>query len=549
MDALRPHLFDLKKSFIYSLEEFYRGRATVPFAFGDHVLDAERRELYRAGVRVALEPQVFDLLLYLVENRTRVISKDDLIEHIWRGRAVSNSALGARLNSARSAVGDSGAAQRIIRTLPRKGVRFVAEVEEHTTAPQVTIMVAPPPRLAQKPSVAVMRFRNLSSDPEQAYFSEGIVDEIVTALSRIRWLSVFSYNSIPPDEARQGKVSQVGRDFGAQYLLEGSVRKLRQRLRITGRLLDAQTGRHVWADRFEGSIKAVFELQDRVAAGVAGVIEPALQAAEAVRSSGLATDDMTAYDLYLRAHALYLSGAKRVSEALGLLEKAVARDPHFAPALAWAGTCCFRLVSDGRSSDPTADRLRSVAFARRALEVGGDDPGILANAAQALAFFGQDIDAMAALADRALTLNPNFARGWFCSGAIHLWAGQIEVAIEHANTALRLSSWNRVAPSLGLIGMAHFLGQRFDKAISTLLLAIEEDPSYPQPYRYLAASYAHLGRLGQARAVIERLRAAAPLVVPDPSYLRNPEHRQLYLSGVLLAIGHKASVLSAYTGS
>ncbi len=521
----------------------------MPFAFGDHVLDAERRELYRAGALVALEPQVFDLLLYLVENRTRVISKDNLIEYIWRGRAVSNSALSTRLNSARRAVGDSGAAQRIIRTLPRKGVRFIAEVEEQKALPQVAIMVAPPPALAQMPSVTVMRFHNLSGDPEQAYFAEGIVDEIVTALSRIRWLSVFSFNSITSDETRPAEVGQAGRKFGAQYLLEGSVRKLGQRLRITGRLVDAQTGRHVWADCFEGSIKGVFELQDRVAAGVAGVIEPALQAAEAIRSDGLATDDMTAYDLYLRAHALYLSGAKRVPEALRLLEKAVARDPRFAPALAWAATCCFRIVSDGRSADPAADRLRSIAFARRALEDGSDDPAILANAAQALAFFGEDAHAMTALVDRALALNPNFARGWFCSSAIRLWSGQIEVAIEHANTALRLSSWKRVAPSLGVIGMAHFLGRRFDKAIPTLLLAIEEDPSYPQPYRYLAASYAHLGQPDQARAVIDRLQAAASLVVPDPNYLRNPEHRQLYLSGVLLAIGHKASALSAHTGS
>jgi len=181
-------------------------------------------------------------------------------------------------------------------------------------------------------------------------------------------------------------------------------------VRITGQLIDVATGVHLWADRFDGSLEDVFDLQDKVASSVAGVIEPALQAAETARSVGRPTADLTAYDLYLRAYPMHLSSARQIPEALGLLEQAIARDPRYGPALAWAAVCCMRLIIDGRGEDPAADRLKGADFARRALEVAGDDPGILANAAQALAYFGEDIGAMMALVDRALSLNPNFAR-------------------------------------------------------------------------------------------------------------------------------------------
>jgi tetratricopeptide (TPR) repeat protein len=209
------------------------------------------------------------------------------------------------------------------------------------------------------------------------------------------------------------------------------VRKGSNRVRITGQLIDATTGAHLWADRFDGSLEDVFELQDKVASSVAGVIEPALQAAETARSAGRPTNDLTAYDLYLRASAIFWSSARRIPEALRLLEEAITRDPCYGPALAGAAFCCHRLISDGRSEDPAAERLKGIDFARRALEVAGDDPGILANAAAELAYFGEDIGAMIALVDRALVLNPNYARGWNFSGALRIWAGQPDIAIEH----------------------------------------------------------------------------------------------------------------------
>jgi tetratricopeptide (TPR) repeat protein len=213
-------------------------------------------------------------------------------------------------------------------------------------------------------------------------------------------------------------VKRVGRELGVRYVLGGSVRKSDNRVRITAQLIDAGTGAHVWADRFESRLEDVFELQDKVASSVAGVIEPALQAAEAARSAGRPTADLTAYDLYLRAYALVWSSAQQIPEALHLLEQAIARDPGYGPALAWAAACCQRLVYDNRSEDPAADRLKGADFARRALEVAGEDPAVLTNAAVALAGFGEDIDAMMALVDRALALNPNFARGWHISGVL-----------------------------------------------------------------------------------------------------------------------------------
>jgi TolB-like protein len=391
--------------------------------------------------------------------------------------------------------------------------------------------------LPDKPSIAVLPFSNMSGDPEQEYFVDGMVEEIITALSRIRWLFVIARNSTFTYKGRAVDVKQVGRELEVRYVLEGSVRKAGTQVRITGQLIDALTGTHLWADRFDGSLEDVFELQDKIAISVAGVIEPALQAAELGRSGDRPTNDLTAYDLYLRANAMFLSSAKQIPEALRLLEQAIERDPRYGLALAWAAVCCFRLHFDSRSEDPEADRLKGADFARRALEVAGDDPGILANAALALGYFGEDIGAPMALADRALALNPSFARGWHASGVLRFWAGQPDVAIEHVEASLRLSPRARIGTPFSAIGGAHFVSRRFDEAVPKLLLAIQEDPTYPQPYRWLAASYAHMGRLDEAREIVVRLRAITSPVVPSASFLRNPEHRELFLSGLRLAAG------------
>jgi adenylate cyclase len=408
-------------------------------------------------------------------------------------------------------------------------------------AKATTPEVAPPPALAlpDKPSIAVLPFQNMSGDPEQEYFADGMVDEIITALSRIRWLFVIARNSSFTYKGQAIDVKQVGRELGVRYILEGSVRKAGSRVRITGQLIEALSGTHLWADRFDGTLEDVFDLQDKVAIRVAGVIEPALQAAETVRSASRPTADLTAYDLYLRAYAMSMSSARQIPEALRLSEQAIARDPRYGPALAWAAHCSYRLLLDGRSEDREAERLKSAEFARRALEVAGDDPAVLVNAADVLAYFGEDIGAILALVERALALNPNFARGWHVSSSLRVWAGQPDIAIEHAEASLRLSPRARVGPSVFLIGAAHFLSRRFDEAVPKLLLAIQEDPSLPVSYQFLAACYAHMDRLDDAREIVARLRAITSVVIPDASFLRNPEHRELLLSGLRLAAGER----------
>ena len=386
--------------------------------------------------------------------------------------------------------------------------------------------------LPDRPSIAVMPFANMSGDPEQEYFADGMVEEIITALSRICWLFVIARNSTFTYKGQSVDVKQVARELGVRYVLEGSVRKAGGRVRITAQLIYAPTGTHLWADRFDGSLEDVFELQDKVATSVAGVIEPTLQAAETARAAHRPTNDLTAYDLYLRAYALDLTSAP---EALRLLDQAIERDPHYGPALALAANFHAQRCIAGWSQDPEADCRKGADLARRALRAGGDDPSTIVNAAGPLAFFGDDIGAMMGLVDRALALNPSFARGWNNSGLLSLFAGQPERAIEHAETALRLSPRARVGTTVGIIGTAHLVSRRFGEALPKLLLAIQEAPTFPVPYRWLASCYAHMGRLDEARDVVKRLRALTPVVVPSATQFRNPEHRELLLSGLRLA--------------
>jgi TolB-like protein/class 3 adenylate cyclase len=400
---------------------------------------------------------------------------------------------------------------------------------------------AAPLPLPDKPSIAVLPFQNMSGDPEQEYFADGMVEEIITALSRIRWLFVIARNSSFTYKGKSVDVKQVGRQLGVRYVLEGSVRKGGNRVRITAQLIEAETGAHLWADRFDGSLEDVFDFQDKVAINVAGVIEPALQAAEVRRSAARPTHDLTAYDLYLRALATYYPITKeRLLDALELLEQAIAIDRHCGQALSLAAMCQMRLVRESWAEAPEPASRKAVDLARQALQAAGDDPGILANAAFVLANFGEEIGAMMALVDRALALTPSFSRGWFLGGVLRLWAGQPDLAIEHAEMALRLSPRERMGTPLSLIGEAHFFKREFAEAAPKLLQSVQENPGYPHSYRVLAACYAHMGRLDEAREIIARLRVLTPHLVPSVAQLRNPADRELFLSGLRIAAGEAA---------
>ena len=258
------------------------------------------------------------------------------------------------------------------------------------------------------------------------------------------------------------------------------------------------------------------------------------------RSAARATVDLTAYDLYLRAVGAFFPTTKeRILASLALLEQAIAIDRHYGPALSWAAICHLRLVVDGFAEAPETSRSKAIDLARLALRAEENDTGILANAAFVLAYFGEDVGAMIGLIDRALALNPSFARGWYLSGLIRIWAGQHELAIQHVETSLRLSP--RALEHMGLplftMGAAYFFGRQFDDAASKLILSVQDNPSHSPSYRFLAACYTHMGRLDEARAIVTRLRAITPQVVPSDLPWRNSEDRELFMSGLRLAAG------------
>ena len=332
------------------------------YLFDDFVLDPDRRELRRAGDRIELEPQVFDLLEFLIRTRDRVASRDDLLEAVWQGRIVSESTLSSRINAARAAIGDNGTTQRLIRTLPRKGVRFVGDVrEEQEQKPKaelepVSLQATFEDSVVKVPSIAVLPFANMSGDQEDDYFADGMAEEIITGLAQCSGLTVVARNSSFAFRGRSVDVRQIGNELGASYVLEGSVRRSDKRLRITAQLIDARSGGHLWADRFDGDFSDVFELQDRITESVVAVIEPKLLFTEADRARRRPPQSLDAYDLYLRGLSLINEyTAEATTEALHCFDKALECDPSYAQAM--AASACYRGLSQfqgwaGQSEEP-----------------------------------------------------------------------------------------------------------------------------------------------------------------------------------------------------
>jgi TolB-like protein len=317
----------------------------VQFLFANHALDTDRRELRRGSELIAVEPQVFDLLVYLVQNRDRVVSKDDLIASVWGGRIVSDSTLTSRINAARKAIGDSGEEQKLIRTISRKGIRFVGTVRTQSNS-EPTYAIDPVPEnidgqsrpllpLPDRPAIAVLPFVNMSGDPEQEYFSDGISEDIITALSKLRWFFVIARNSSFIYKGKTVHLKQVAEELGVDYVVEGSVRKgSDDRVRITAQLNDVATGSHLWAERYDRSLADVFAVQDEITDAIVAAIEPQLYAAEDFRAKRKPPDSMDAWDLVMRALSYYWRVTRQDNlVAQALLEKAIAIDPHYGQAL------------------------------------------------------------------------------------------------------------------------------------------------------------------------------------------------------------------------
>jgi TolB-like protein len=485
------------------------------YLFEDYAFDTVRRELHRGADLVSVAPQAFDLLDYLIRNRERVVSKGDLIDAIWNGRSVSDAALTTRLNVARSAIGDTGEDQRLIKTLPRKGFRFVAPVvEAEGTAGIVAAdnLIAPALTLPNKPSIAVLPFTNLSGDPEQDYFADGMVDEITTALSRFKSLFVIARNSSFTYKGRAVDIKLVGRELGVRYVLEGSVRKAAGRVRISGQLIDAMTGANLWADRFEGDLSDVFALQDEVAVNVVSAIQPKLLQTE-MELAARRPNNLSAYDLCLRAQHFQSWTRGGSTESLRLASRALEIDPRYGFAATLAAECHIRNARQGWAANPKAEIAEGFRLLRLALSIDGNATLALSMLGRATASFSADFDTAREMVDRAVALNPNSFRAWEERGWTHLTMGQPEEAIRSFERRIRLSPFDPLLfATFAGMSIAFISLRRFDEAVSTAGKAIRQNPLFPFTYRCLASALAHLAREEEAR------EAVATLLELDPDF-------------------------------
>src|SRR5262245_4363476 len=490
----------------------------VQYVFDECVLDADRRELRRGGQLRAVEPKVLDLLLHLIHNRGRVVSRDDLIAHVWNGRIVSESSLASCISAARTAIGDTGDAQRLIKTLPRKGILFVGRVQEERqgvakTAGALAREDGSPttPARTELPSIAILPFTNMGGDPEQDYFADGVADEIITALTRCPWLLVIARNSSFSYKGRTMDVRQIGRDLGARYVLEGSVRQSSKRLRFTAQLVDASSGAHIWADRFEGKTGDVFGLQDRITERVVAAIEPKVQFAEITRVKQKPVADLDAYDLCLRALQLEHEFTEQsLAAALQYLRQAIAIEPSYAPALALAAYCCVERRVQGWAEDPEREAPEGLAWATRAVDLAGDDANVLWMSAYAGRSLGMDRDLATRLLDRSISMNANSAMA-LTVAAINKALFQPEETLLLLDRAERLNPRDpRAWVGEWARALAYFVLERYADAASWAKSSLARNRRTGRAWRLLVASYGHLGDSEQAAAAMRQLAEVEP---------------------------------------
>ena len=437
-------------------------------SFGDCAIDVERRELTRAGATVHVEPQVFDLLVHLVENRDRVVSKDDLIAAVWGGRIVSDSTLTSRINSARKAIGDSGEQQSLIRTVARKGFRFVGTLHDEAGTPAAAHEPAEAARpalpLPDRPAIAVLPFVNMSGDPEQEYFSDGISEDIITALSKLRWFLVIARNSSFVYKGKAVHIKQIGEELDVGYVVEGSVRKSGDRVRITAQLNDVATGSHIWAERYDRGLADVFAVQDEITEAIVAAIEPQLYAAENFRAQRKAPGSLDAWDLVMRALSHYWRVTRQDNVvAQALLEKAISIDPNYGQALGVLATSYMFCVHMGWADHKAIKRAEQAAVA--AIRADNEDPW----AHQALGgvyMLERRYEDSLAEFERALQLNPNFAMAQAYYGISLTYNGRWQEGYDAAQRAIRLSPRDPFqAVYYGISAYAQFVGRNYEEAI------------------------------------------------------------------------------------
>jgi len=473
--------------------------------FEDQIVDLARRELTRAGRGVPIEPRVFDLLVYLIENRHRVVSKDDLIADVWGGRIVSDAALTSAINAVRRAVGDSGGEQRVIRTVPKKGIRFVGALNDGESG---RAEGKGPPAW---PSIAVLPFVNLSQDQGQEYLVDGIVEEIMTALARSRAVTVIARSSSFTYKGRTVDVRQVGSELGVRYVLEGSIRTSGRRLRITGQLADASSGSQVWTGRYEGTLEEMLDLQDRIASNVVVAMLPSLEMVEMSRIRRKPIANLEAYDYFLQAREMSFKYTNETNDrAIALFGKSLQLDPEFARSAAWMADCYKRRNEWGWSKDFKRDRREAVMLARQALALDNQDPRVLAPVGSVLVETIVHAPEGVALLDKALELDPNLFSAWNWRGWASLILGMGD-SLQYFEGALRLSpsyptrSWLQVG-----VAASHLVASRYDEAATLMEQALRIQPNQHLSLWLYAVSAALAGRIDEAREACRRMLTVAP---------------------------------------
>jgi TolB-like protein/tetratricopeptide (TPR) repeat protein len=516
----------------------------VQFVFANHVLDTEVHELRRGSGPLAIEPQVFNVLVYLLQNRDRVVSKDELIASVWGDRVVSDANLTSRINAARKAVGDNGGDQKLIRTIARKGFRFVGVVDVRSKADQPQAAAAqqaeriqkqgrPISPLSHRPTIAVLPFMNMSGDPEQEYFSDGITEDIVTALSKLRWFFVIARNSSFIYKGKAVHMKQVGEELGVRYVVEGSVRRSGDRVRITSQLNDVASGSQIWAERYDRALLDVFAVQDEITGAVVASIEPQIYAAENFHTKRKPPDSMDAWDLVMRALSHYWRVTRQDNVvAQALLEKATAIDPNYGQALGLLAASHTFSAHMGWANMATVAPVAERA-ARAAILADSEDAWAH-HALGCVYLFARRFEASLAEFDLALWLNPNFslAQGYY--GLALTYCGRWEEGNAAATRALRLSPRDPFsALYYGVAAYAQFIGRNYEEAMRLAREAIWQRSDFVGAHRVLTAAAGMAGHNDIAKAALHELRRAQPNI--SLSWLENnmpikfDVHREQYL--------------------
>jgi len=481
-------------------------------SFGPFRLDLDRRELKRGDTRVQLKGRALEVLCALAWAKGALVTKDELMAQVWPGIVVEENNLQVHISAVRRALSDGNDGQSYIVTIPGRGYRLAIPAD--VPAGTGDRAAAPIPSLPDKPSIAVLPFVNLSGDREQEYFADGIVEEIIVGLSRMHWLFVIARNSSFAYKGRSVDVKEIGRQLGVRYALEGSVRRSVQRVRITMQLIDSSNGTHLWADRFDGAMDDIFDLQDQVTASVVGQLGPNLERAEIERAKRKPTANLDAYDYYLRGTAsVHLAARQSVDDALNLLGRAIELDPEFAAPHGLAAFCYVMRKMHGWVDDQAADIEAANRHAWLTAELGKTDSVALAFGGAALGYVAGDLKNGTAFVERALSLNQNLAFAWYASGILRvIRGGEPQVAIDQLAKAMRLSPLDPFMYVMqAATALAHFFNGTYDQAVVWADKSLRENARNPGALRTAAASHILAGREDEARNAMARALALDPV--------------------------------------